>query len=104
SDGIVEAHDPQGEMFGFPRLRERMSTHRGGANLLDRILGDLAAFTGADWEQEDDVTIVTLARTHAATQQAAAPAAPPKVVERAPAAKDDAAVASTDEPTSRQIV
>ena len=21
SDGLVEAHDPQGEMFGFPRLR-----------------------------------------------------------------------------------
>ena len=26
SDGLVEAHDPQGEMFGFPRLR---STGRG---------------------------------------------------------------------------
>jgi len=22
SDGLVEAHDPTGEMFGFPRLRE----------------------------------------------------------------------------------
>ena len=22
SDGLVEAHDPQGEMFGFPRLQE----------------------------------------------------------------------------------
>jgi serine phosphatase RsbU (regulator of sigma subunit) len=22
SDGLVEAHDPKGEMFGFPRLRE----------------------------------------------------------------------------------
>jgi serine phosphatase RsbU (regulator of sigma subunit) len=21
SDGLVEAHDPKGEMFGFPRLR-----------------------------------------------------------------------------------
>jgi serine phosphatase RsbU (regulator of sigma subunit) len=21
SDGLVEAHDPEGEMFGFPRLR-----------------------------------------------------------------------------------
>ena len=22
SDGIVEAHDPDGEMFGFPRLKD----------------------------------------------------------------------------------
>jgi serine phosphatase RsbU (regulator of sigma subunit)/anti-sigma regulatory factor (Ser/Thr protein kinase) len=105
SDGIVEAHDPNGEMFGFPRLRERMSTHRGGAVLLDRILGDLAAFTGADWEQEDDVTIVTLARTSEAPAKAVSPAPepkPPKVMDRAPAAKDDGEV--DDPPTSRQIV
>ena len=31
SDGVVEAHNPHGEMFGFPRLRERMAAHRGGA-------------------------------------------------------------------------
>src|SRR5215218_4876472 len=27
SDGLVEAHDPQGEMFGFPRLRELVAGH-----------------------------------------------------------------------------
>jgi serine phosphatase RsbU (regulator of sigma subunit) len=27
SDGLVEAHDPQGEMFGFPRLRLLVAEH-----------------------------------------------------------------------------
>ncbi len=27
SDGLVEAHDPKGEMFGFPRLRELIAEH-----------------------------------------------------------------------------
>ena len=27
SDGLVEAHDPEGEMFGFPRLRSLVAEH-----------------------------------------------------------------------------
>jgi hypothetical protein len=27
SDGLVEAHDSRGEMFGFPRLRERVAEY-----------------------------------------------------------------------------
>ena len=27
SDGLVEAHDPKGEMFGFPRLRALIAEH-----------------------------------------------------------------------------
>ena len=27
SDGLVEAHDPKGEMFGFPRLRALVAEH-----------------------------------------------------------------------------
>ena len=27
SDGLVEAHDPEGEMFGFPRLRALVAEH-----------------------------------------------------------------------------
>ncbi|HEY7281130.1 MAG TPA: SpoIIE family protein phosphatase [Actinomycetota bacterium] len=104
SDGLVEAHDPHGEMFGFPRLRERMSTHRGGANLLDRILGDLAAFTGADWEQEDDVTIVTLACS--ADLPAPKPPTPTPAAADAPAPRSskEQAVVPAEQPTSRQIV
>ena len=31
SDGLVEAHDPKGEMFGFPRLRALVAEHGEGA-------------------------------------------------------------------------
>jgi serine phosphatase RsbU (regulator of sigma subunit)/anti-sigma regulatory factor (Ser/Thr protein kinase) len=62
SDGIVEAHDPASDMFGFPRLREAMTIDDAGSDLLDRLLDDLHRFTGPDWEQEDDITLVTLRR------------------------------------------
>ncbi|MBA2373932.1 MAG: SpoIIE family protein phosphatase [Chloroflexi bacterium] len=62
SDGLVEAHDPAQQMFGFPRLREAMTIDDAGSELLDRLLEDLHAFTGPEWEQEDDITLVTLRR------------------------------------------
>jgi serine phosphatase RsbU (regulator of sigma subunit)/anti-sigma regulatory factor (Ser/Thr protein kinase) len=63
SDGIVEAHDPERDMFGFPRLKETMADVAGGQELIDRVLSDLEAFTGAEAEQEDDITMVTLQRS-----------------------------------------
>ena len=62
SDGLVEAHDPNREMYGFPRLREEMAVDDAGSELLDRLLDTLHRFTGPDWEQEDDITLVTLRR------------------------------------------
>ena len=62
SDGLIEAHDPQGEMFGFPRLRSMACGHGGGAELIDHLRTALADFTGPGWEQEDDVTFLTLER------------------------------------------
>src|SRR3954447_17086168 len=62
SDGLVEAHDPNQEMYGFPRLREEMAVDDAGSELLDRLLDTLHTFTGPDWEQEDDITLVTLRR------------------------------------------
>ncbi len=62
SDGLVEAHDRDQEMYGFPRLREEMATDDAGSELLDRLLDTLHRFTGPDWEQEDDITLVTLRR------------------------------------------
>ena len=64
SDGLVEAHDPKGEMFGFPRLRALIAEH---ADEEERSLGDflmeeLYSFVGEGWEQEDDITILTLRR------------------------------------------
>jgi serine phosphatase RsbU (regulator of sigma subunit) len=64
SDGLVEAHDPRREMFGFPRLQGLVGTHRsGGSSLISFLLSELARFTGEDWEQEDDITLVTLERS-----------------------------------------
>ena len=65
SDGLVEAHDPHGEMFGFPRLGKLVAIHGGGsgAEFLDYFLEGLYSFTGEDWEQEDDITLVALRRT-----------------------------------------
>jgi anti-sigma regulatory factor (Ser/Thr protein kinase) len=62
SDGLVEAHNPQKEMFGFPRLSEYVASHPGGAALIESVLEDLEIFTGPNWEQEDDVTLMTLER------------------------------------------
>lgn len=63
SDGVLEAHDPEREMFGSPRLKETMARAPGGREMMDHVLSDLAAFTGPDAEQEDDITMVTLQRS-----------------------------------------
>jgi PAS domain S-box-containing protein len=63
SDGLVEAHDPQREMFGFPRLQGLVGAHPGGATLIDTLLAELERFAGEEWEQEDDITLVTLQRS-----------------------------------------
>jgi len=62
SDGLVEAHSPQREMFGVPRLEALMVDHTGGPGLIEHLLAELAGFTGQGWEQEDDVTLVALER------------------------------------------
>ncbi len=60
SDGLAEAHSPVKEMFGFPRLMELVGEGHGGEALIDHLLKSLDAFVGAEWEQEDDITLVTL--------------------------------------------
>lgn len=62
SDGLTEAHDPQGEMFGFSRLRQVLAAPHCGEELIHCMTNALRDFTGPDWEQEDDVTFVTLER------------------------------------------
>ncbi len=63
SDGLVEAHNSSGEMFDTPRLKALLEAHQDGASLIDVLLGELKSFTGERWEQEDDVTLLTLQRT-----------------------------------------
>ena len=73
SDGVVEAHDPERNMFGFPRLKETVGDAPGGQELIDRVLRDLAEFTGAGAEQEDDITMVALQRSPAASSAPVSP-------------------------------
>ena len=64
SDGLVEAHDPQGEMFGFPRLRALIAEHAAEEGSLgDFLLRELYTFVGESWEQEDDITLLMLKRS-----------------------------------------
>ena len=63
SDGLVEAHNSDREMFGFPRLMEMVGLYGGQPDLIGRLRSELAIFTGRDREQEDDVTLVTLSRS-----------------------------------------
>jgi len=60
SDGLVEAHDPKGEMFGFPRLRAFVAEHGEERSLEEALLEELYSFVGEGWEQEDDITLLTL--------------------------------------------
>ena len=63
SDGLVEAHDPEGEMFGFPRLQALVAEHGEENSLEERLLEELYSFVGEGWEQEDDITLLTLRRS-----------------------------------------
>jgi serine phosphatase RsbU (regulator of sigma subunit) len=63
TDGLVEAHDPKGEMFGFPRLRARVTEHGEERALGDFLMEELYSFVGEGWEQEDDITLLTLRRS-----------------------------------------
>ncbi len=62
SDGLVEAHNPQRDMFSFPYLMTLLQEDVAGKELIDFLMNKLAVFTGPGWEQEDDVTLVTLQR------------------------------------------
>src|SRR5215208_3450585 len=60
SDGLVEAHDPEGQMFSFPRLRALVAEHTEEGALGEYLLEELYSFVGEGWEQEDDITLLTL--------------------------------------------
>jgi serine phosphatase RsbU (regulator of sigma subunit)/ketosteroid isomerase-like protein len=67
TDGLVEAHDPKGEMFGFPRLHALVGEHGEERALGNFLLEELYTFVGEGWEQEDDITLLTLRRSAART-------------------------------------
>jgi anti-sigma regulatory factor (Ser/Thr protein kinase) len=62
SDGLSEAHSPDGVMFGTPRIRELLAHTPEDETLIDYMFKELNQYTGPGWEQEDDVTFVTIER------------------------------------------
>lgn len=74
SDGIAEAHAVDGEMFGFERTGGLL-VDLPSEGPIDALLERLAVFTGSDWEQEDDVTVVLVERSVHAPAPASVPTA-----------------------------
>ena len=60
SDGLVEAHNPNRKIFGFPRVKEIMAEEHNNSGLIEILLDELEKFTGDDYEQEDDITLLTI--------------------------------------------
>jgi serine phosphatase RsbU (regulator of sigma subunit)/predicted ester cyclase len=59
TDGLVEAHNLQREMFGIPRLQALVSEHAEEERSLEEtLLEELYSFVGEGWEQEDDITLL----------------------------------------------
>src|SRR5215216_4287647 len=64
TDGLVEAHNLRGEMFGTPRLQNLLAKYPTDTEALNALLlEELKRFTGEGWEQEDDITLLTLRRS-----------------------------------------
>ena len=60
SDGLIEAHDSGREMFGTPRVVELLGGEADPQAVIDRLVLALDRFSGAELEQEDDITLVVL--------------------------------------------
>jgi len=64
SDGLVEAHDPKGEMFGFPGLRSLIAEHdEGERSLGDSLMEKLYSFVGAGGRHNPPYPTTFLSRT-----------------------------------------
>jgi len=51
SGGLVEAHDPKGEMFGFPRLQALVAEHGEERLLGGLLMEELYRFAGEGWSR-----------------------------------------------------
>lgn len=72
SDGITEAHNPEGEMYGFSRLMGRVAKKTNDEDVCGALVTDLEGWTGPDAEQEDDITLVVIRKTASASGSASA--------------------------------
>lgn len=71
SDGLIEAHNAAGEMFGWQRALATVRDVSHPVDLNQHLLDALREFVGEGWEQEDDITLLTLACERVAGERAA---------------------------------
>lgn len=76
SDGITEAHNREGEIYGFARLAREVGAEPADGDVVSRLIEDLESFRGADADQEDDVTVVTVRRLVGANRHSASGSTP----------------------------
>ncbi|RPI25408.1 MAG: hypothetical protein EHM57_01570 [Actinobacteria bacterium] len=62
TDGLVEVHAPGGDMLGFPRFGRMVAAAPDELALIPALLEAQRDFTGLDWEQEDDITMLMFHR------------------------------------------
>jgi serine phosphatase RsbU (regulator of sigma subunit)/anti-sigma regulatory factor (Ser/Thr protein kinase) len=62
SDGLIEGHNSQREMFGFDRVKQILSQNGHTDNFIELLMKAFDQFSGESYEQEDDITMVTLTR------------------------------------------
>jgi len=62
SDGLIEARNASGELFGTGRASRALTNVPRGARAIDHVLKHLDAFTGPGWEPADDLTLLTVER------------------------------------------
>ena len=70
SDGITEAHNPEGEMYGFSRLMGRVARKTKEQDMCNALVADLEKWTGDEAEQEDDITLVVVRKGVSASESA----------------------------------
>jgi serine phosphatase RsbU (regulator of sigma subunit)/anti-sigma regulatory factor (Ser/Thr protein kinase) len=72
SDGITEAHNGEGEMYGFDRLIAQVGASGPARTAVSDLIDDLEGFVGPDAVQEDDITLVVVHRSSSARVSAEA--------------------------------
>jgi sigma-B regulation protein RsbU (phosphoserine phosphatase) len=67
TDGLVEASDPKGAMYGEARLKQTFGRDlsAAGGEMIDRLIGDIRSFTGRS-EFDDDICAIAVESTGSA--------------------------------------
>jgi hypothetical protein len=68
---LVEATNPEGELFGVERLKEIIRQHpKADEALIEAIRTAARKFAGSDWDEEHELTLITMERLAPAAAEA----------------------------------